>query len=430
MVILEGVTILPKSPRQTILPKKDTSSKPKHMILRWPVNCFRNYLGLKLGRVIDPIMEEDNMKKSLLAILLSCTLLFSLTACLGSQKDTTQDTSDNKQTNPAVTAESETDESLDNKTEPSKAEDKQAKLQTPAKLLALKGPTAMGLAKYKADLDKSQDPANLTYEIVTMPDQVATGLIKGEVDLACVPANLAATVYNKSQGKVQVAAINVLNVLYLAGNNTELKSLTDLKGKTLYTTGQGATPEAILTSLFKEAGLVIGQDIEVQYFPEASEVAAKLQAEDGAIALLPQPFLTAASLKNDQIKSLFSMADLWAEYMGQDKSIVTGVLLVQKDFAQENEAWLKQFLDAYQTSVQWVKANPQEAGELIEQQGIIGAPVATKAIPHCGLSLVRGQDMVDKLNPYLQTLAEVNPALLGGSVPDQAFYYLGNESSK
>lgn len=407
-----------------------TDRTSKQMIPIHLVNCFRNCLRVKLVRVNDLITEENDMKKSLLAILLSFALLVSLTACLGSKKDVSPEASNKGETNPSLTAQSESDKPSENVTEPSKASDKEAKLQSPAKLLALKGPTAMGLAKYKADLDKGQGPADLSYEIITMPDQVAAGLIKGQVDLACVPANLAATVYNKSQGKVQVAAINVLNVLYLAGNNVELKSLADLRGKTLYTTGQGATPEAILTSLLKEADLVIGQDLEVQYFPEASEVAAKLQAEDGAIALLPQPFLTAASLKNDQIKILFSVADLWAEYMGQDRSIVTGVLLVQKDFAQENEAWLQQFLEDYQASVEWVKANPQEAGELIEQQGIIGAAVATKAIPNCGLSLVRGQDMLDRLSPYFQTLAEVNPDLLGGSVPDQAFYYLGNGPSK
>ncbi|MGB4609117.1 MAG: PhnD/SsuA/transferrin family substrate-binding protein [Saccharofermentanales bacterium] len=302
-------------------------------------------------------------------------------------------------------------------------------LAEPAALVAMKGPTAMGLAQYTWEKitgnTENTDP-NLIYEIMTMPDQVATGLIKGDIDLACIPANLAASVFNKSEGKIQVTAINVLNVLHFATNNVELNSLDDLKGKSVYATGKGSTPEVILNNLLTKAGLQIGTDITINYLPEATEVAAKLQAEEGAVALLQEPFLSSVTMKNTQIKTQLNLEQLWQEYFGENSKIVTGVLVARKEFIEQNSLWFKQFLKDYQASAEWVNQNPAEAGKIIEEQGIIGAAIAEHAIPNIGISLITDQELQDTLAPYLEILATNNPELIGGKIPSDDFYYQSN----
>ncbi len=292
----------------------------------------------------------------------------------------------------------------------------------PVNIAAMKGPTAMGLVKYTDDLEKNEDKS-VHYEIKTMPEDVVNGLMKGELDLACVPSNLAATLYNKSEGKIQIAAINTLNALYLASNNAEIKSLEDLKGKTIYATGKGATPEATLSTILEEADLEIGKDVNVEFKSEATEVAAVLTAEEGSIAFLPEPFLTTVTSKNENVKIIFTARDLWKDVVDEDEEITTGVLAVRKAFAEENEAWFKQFLNDYKASAEWVKANPDAAAELIGKQEIVPAPVAKKALPNIGITFITGEAMEDLVEEYLEVLCDFNPKLVGGKVPEDDFYY-------
>ncbi len=305
----------------------------------------------------------------------------------------------------------------------------QAEGKTPApkeqvKFAAMKGATAMGITKYVDELSETED-SPVSYEILTMPDQVATNLLKGDLDVALIPANLAATLYNKSEGKIQVAALNVLNVLHFAANGVELNSLEDLKGQTIYATGKGATPDAILQNLLAKAGLTIGEDVEVEFRSEATEVASILQQE-GTIAFIPEPFLSAVKLQNKAVETKLNTAELWQNNVANAPKIVTGVLVARKDFLEDNDAWFKTFLDECADSAIWVNQNPKDAGLLIEEQGIIAAPVAEAAIPNAGITMVRELDMKDTLQPYLQVLHSTNPALVGGELPAEDFYYLGD----
>ena len=390
------------------------------------------------------------MKKNILQIVTVMLLILSLVSCQTANTNNTE-SSTQASSKEVMTSQEQNEKTESTETEPIETEVAETEeiiesenadltLDSPVKLVALKGPTAMGLAGYTAilqdletesdisDLDMvSANSADVDYEIMTMPDQVATGLIKGEIDLACIPANLAATVYNKSEGKIQVAAINVSNVLYFATNNVELNSLEDLQGKTIYSTGQGATPEVILTNLLSKAGLTIGTDVTINFYPEATEVASLLQAEDGAIALLPEPFLSSVLLKNEQIHVALDVNELWNEYFPNDidenNGITTGVLVVQKDFAAQNSEWFEQFLADYQASTEWVNQNPAAAAEIIGEQEIIGAAVAEKAIPNCGITFLKGEDLKSTLSPYLEILATNNPELVGGELPEADFYY-------
>ncbi len=365
------------------------------------------------------------MKKTFFRSLVAAVLALSVTACQTAPTNPAV-TTDSANVTTSVNETTQTDAAVTTTEEPV-ATETPTTTEAPVTLenvsiAAMKGPTAMGLAKYTSELDESAEP-KVTYTIQTMPDEVAAGLIKGELDLACIPANLAATVYNRSEGKVQVAAINVLNVLYFATNNVPLNSLEELEGKTIYATGKGATPDVILQNLLAKAGLTIGTDVNVEFRSEATEVAALLQAEEGAIALLQEPFLSSVTMQNEQIEAKLNVSDLWAEYMGEDSQVVTGVLVVRKEFAEANKAWFDQFLEDYTESAAWVSENPAEAAQLIAVQEIIGAPVAERAIPKIGLNLITGAELKSTLAPYLEVLAESNPALVGGTLPADDFYY-------
>lgn len=293
----------------------------------------------------------------------------------------------------------------------------------PVNLVAMKGPTGMGIVKYAGD-QAANAASPIKFRIETLPEEVVVGLAKGTIDVAAIPANLAATLFQKMEGGLQVAAINVTNVLYFAENGNSVKSLADLKGKTIYSTGKAATPEATLSILLKGAGLTIGEDVDVVFSAEASEVGAKLASEAGAVALLQEPFLTSVRSKNAKVSVPLSVGDLWQEQFGEGSAVVTGVLVARKAFIAEQPQWVEGFLAEYKQSVDWVNANPTEASKLIESYGIIDAATAQKAIPQCGITLLRGQEMKGVLSPYLNALYGFDPKLIGGAMPTDDFYYL------
>lgn len=289
-------------------------------------------------------------------------------------------------------------------------------------IAAMKGPTGMGIAAYAAE--EAADPDSIVdLEILTMPEDVATGLAKGELDIAAIPANLAANLYQKTEGAIQVAAINVTNVLYIVENGSSIQSAADLEGKTLYSTGKGATPEASLTILLDGLGLTPGDDVFIEFSAEATEVAARLTAEEGAVALLPEPFLTSVLMKDEGVSVRLSLGELWKEQNGTDSEIVTGVVVARKAFIEQHPDWFSQFLDDYQASTDYVNEQPAEAALQIEALEIIGAAVAEQAIPNAGLSFVRGDSMKAALERYIGALHDFDPQLVGGALPDDDFYY-------
>ena len=131
--------------------------------------------------------------------------------------------------------------------------------ETLVHVLALKGPTSMGMVKMMSDNDSKESPAD-TFELAAAPDEVSAKLVQGEVDIAAVPANLASVLYNKTNGGVQVLAVNTLGVLYIVEDGDTVHSIADLKGRTIYAGGKGATPEYALNYILEKNGLVPGND--------------------------------------------------------------------------------------------------------------------------------------------------------------------------
>lgn len=293
---------------------------------------------------------------------------------------------------------------------------------TTIKVAALKGPTAMGMVKM---MDDAKTTKSYEFKIKAAIDEITPLLVKGDVDIAAVPANLASVLYNNTEGKVKVLAINTLGVLYIVENGESIQSISDLKGKTIYTSGKGATPEYTLNYILKENGIDPEKDVTIEYKSEHAECVAILASEENAIAMLPQPFVTTAQTKNDKIRIALDMNNEWDKLQQkEDKSaLVTGAIVVRTQFLEEHTELVNKFLDAYKDSVEYVNSNIEEAADMIEEQDIISAAVAKIALPYCNIVFIEGEEMEAKLSGYYSILFEQNKKSVGGTLPDDTFYY-------
>ena len=298
--------------------------------------------------------------------------------------------------------------------------------KTKVNVAALNGPTGMGLAKLMDDQDKGTTKNDYSFTLAGAPDDIVAKITSGEVDIAAVPTNLAASLYNKTNGNVRLIAVNTLGVLYIVENGDTVQSVADLKGKTVYATGQGATPEYALDEILTKNGIDPDKDVTVEYKSEHSELATLVTSGQVKLALLPEPFVTNVTLKNKDVRVALDLTKEWNAANDNDKSeLVMGVMIARKDFVEQNPQALKDFLAEYKTSTEYVNANVEEAAALIEKYGILpSAEVAEKALPNCNIVFTDGQAMKEQVAPFLKVLYDANPKSVGGKLPDDAFYFI------
>lgn len=294
--------------------------------------------------------------------------------------------------------------------------------QEVAHIAAMSGPTAIGMVKLMQDAEDGNTDFPYEFQIFGTADEVSAGLIQGTLDMAAVPCNLASVLYQKTEGQIQIAAINTLGVLYIVETGETIQSVEDLKGKTIYSTGQGTTPEYTLNYLLHSYGLDPENDVTIEYRSEAAEVTAILAESEDAIAMLPQPYVTVAMTQNDKLRIALSVTEEW-EAVNSDSTVVTGVLVVRSDYAKENSDLVKAFLGEYKESAEYANQDVEGCASLVEKYGIFKAAIATKAIPYCNISLIRGEEMEQKIMGYLETLYQQNPASVGGQLPDKGIFY-------
>lgn len=289
----------------------------------------------------------------------------------------------------------------------------------PIRVAALAGPTGMGLAYMMQDM---QD--RYTVELFTAPDQVTAKIVNGEVDIAAVPINLASVLYKKTEGKVNVIAINTLGVLYVLENGNTINSIADLSGKTIWSTGEGSTPEYVLNYLLDANGLT--DSVKVEYIADNAELIAKLQDGSADIALLPEPHVSVAMAQNENVRVALKVNDLWAEK--NDTELVQGVYIVRTDYLNEHKDSVDSFLKDAEESAGKV-VTEEDAAAVVVAQGIIGKePIAKRAIPNCNITLVKGAQMKASVSAMLKVLFDANPKSIGGAMPGDDFYYAGDPS--
>ena len=331
--------------------------------------------------------------KSLVSLLLALTLALSLTAC-GTQANTELEQPDDT---------------------PAPAE---------VNLYVLSGPTGIGAMNLWAAADAGE--TQNTYHI-TMPganDEVVAAISNGDADIAAVATNLAATLYNKTNGGVTVLAVNTLGVLSLLGNGQEVASVADLAGKTIYAPGQGANPEYILRYVLTGNGLDPDKDVTIQFVGEGSELLTVWQSDPEAVIMAPQPVATSILMQNENAVTLFNMTDEWDKVSGGDSTLMMGCVIVRNEFLQENPGAVALFLQEYAASIEKAQSDVEGTAALCEQYGLIPkAALAQKAIPSCGLTFVTGAEMKSALSGYLQVMFDADPKSVGGAMPGDDFYY-------
>ena len=294
----------------------------------------------------------------------------------------------------------------------------------PVSVASLKGPTSIGLVDFmqrveSGDSDLTQGA--YVFNIYGTPDEIVPQIVSGDIDIALIPANLAAVLYNRTEGGITVIDINTLGVLYIVSADATITSLNDLAGRTVLMTGKSTTPDYVMNYLLAQAGL--SDKVTLEYKSEATELAAAVNADPTAIALLPEPYVTAVCSKNPELAARISLTDQW-RLTQQGSQLVTGVTVVRSEFLTEHPDVVAEFLANHQNSVIAVNADPAAAAELVVKYGIIdNAAIAEQAIPRCYLVCLTGNEMQTALEMYLQVLFTADPTAVGGTLPEAGFYY-------
>ena len=336
--------------------------------------------------------------KKILALLLALTLTAALCAGCGSTSEETTTTDD-------TAATQEEDVTI--------------------RLGGLKGPTSMGMVKLLADNDAGTTTNSYEFTMAGSADELTPKLLQGELDILAVPVNLGSVLYNNSEGSVQLLAVNTLGVIYLVEKGGQ--TVTDwasLKGQTIYATGKGSTPEYALNYLLEKNGLDPATDVTIEWKSEPAEIVAQMAAQDHVIALMPQPFVTVAQSKFSDLTVALDLTAEW-DKLDNGSQLITAGLVVRKEFAQAHPQAVADFLAEYAASTAYVNENVTEAAQLVAQYDIVEAAVAEKAIPACNIVCITGQEMMTSVQGYLQVLFDQNPQAVGGSLPGDDFYYLG-----
>ncbi len=299
----------------------------------------------------------------------------------------------------------------------------QAGAEEAMRLGGLKGPTTMGMVKLIDDNESGALSQKYDFTMAVTADELTPKFLSGEIDVIAVPTNLASVLYNKTQGNARLLAIIATGVLYVVQKGgEEVKDLKDLKGKTLYATGKGATPEMALSFLLEKEGMKLNEDVNVVWLSEPTEAISKFSMEDEALALLPQPFVSVAKSKVENLKTVISLDEEWKR-LGEGSMLTTACVVARKDYAEQNPQKIESFLNDLKSSVDYVNGNLDEGAALVEKYGIVNSPIAKKAIPFCNLTAVTKNDMKKAAEGYLEALFNQNPKSVGGKMPEADFYY-------
>ena len=289
---------------------------------------------------------------------------------------------------------------------------------------ALRGPTSMGLVKLMEESENGFTDNSYSFTLEGAPDAIVPLLVKGDIDAAAIPGNLASVLYNNTKGQIEVIAINTLGVLYIVENGDSIQSVDDLRGRTIYSAGKGSTPEYALQYILSSNGLEVGKDVFIEWKSEHAECVAALKADKNGCAMLPQPFAATAMMQDGNIRIALDLNDLWEEQVGS--VLITGVTVVRKDFASENPETLQAFMEDYASSVEYAQCDVPGAAALIGKYGIVPEKAALAALPYCRISFITGEEMKEAFSEYLSILYDANPKSVGGALPDDGFYYTEN----
>lgn len=291
-------------------------------------------------------------------------------------------------------------------------------------IYGIAGPTGVGLANLMEKAENGEGKLNYNINLAANNEEIVAKISNKEADIAAVATNLASSLYNKTNGGIQVLAINTLGVLNVVTKGYEVDSIDDLKGLTIYSTGQGANPEYIINDILKNNNLEVGKDVEIEFVSQPTELVAKMVQNEKAVVVAPQPVATNITNKVQTAKIVIDLNDEWNKF--HDEQLTMGCIIVRKEYAKENPDAVKAFLSEYKESIEKTNSDIEGTATLCEKYKIIApAAVAKKAIPLCNVVYQDGKTMKTNLSAYLQFLFDANAKSVGGKLPADDFYYEG-----
>lgn len=293
----------------------------------------------------------------------------------------------------------------------------------PINVMVLNGTTGFGMANLMDAAANGEAAQEYSFTVETDASNVVAALVNGSADIAALPTNAAATVYNKTQGNVQVLALNTLGVLYLVTDGSvTVESMADLAGKTVYAPAQN--PTFIFQYLCQANGLT---DVTIDNtYAQPADLNTAVAAGEVSIAVLPEPMVTVARSKNADLVVALDLTEEW-DKVAPAGSLVQGCVVVRKDFVLENAPAVHTFLEEYGASIDALTADVEGTAAKIEANGIFTkAAVAAKAIPNCNVCFITGEQMQQALSEFLAIMFEVAPASVGGTLPGDDFYCVFN----
>ncbi len=345
-------------------------------------------------------MNKEKYMKKLIAILLTLVLCLGLAAC---GTDTTSSDNKSEAVSEAVSDTAEPEESVT------------------LKVLTLKGPTGIGMAKMMED----NTAGKYAFTVAGQPTEAVAAVSTGKADIAAVPTNLASTLYKKTGKGIKMLAINTLGSLYILEKGNTINSVEDLRGKTLYATGQGANPEYVLNYILAKNGLTVGKDVTIEFKAEHAELAALMAAGECVLGMLPEPNVASAMAQNPDLRIALNLNDEWNKVADEGSRLTMGCVIIRTEILDKYPQAVGNFLSELEASIDYAAKNAKDAGTLCEKHGIVPkAPLATKAIPNCNLTYIDGADMKPAIEGYFEVLFNANKTSVGGAIPDEGFYYI------
>lgn len=337
------------------------------------------------------------MKKllSVIAVILSITLLFGLTGC------------------------GNTDTSSKPSSKPSSSEEYKA---VDMHVACLKGPTGVGMAKLMEDGKNNKTANNYTFTVATAADEISGKIINGEINIASVPTNLAAKLHQKTNGKITMLAVNTLGVLSFLSSDESVKTVADLKGKTIYSAGEGSNPEYILKYILKQNNIDPEKDVTIQFVATGEQLSAAMISGQATVAMVPEPAATTVLTKKDTVKRIFTVNDEWEKV--SDSKLMMGCVVALDSYIQNNKAAVDKFLTEYEASIKFANSNIDDAASYCETYAIVPkAAIAKAAIPSCNVTYVAKDEMKNSIKGYFEVLLSFDKESIGGKLPSDSFYY-------
>ena len=291
-------------------------------------------------------------------------------------------------------------------------------------VFTISGPTGIGMVNMMA-LSEEDALENYNFTVVTSPTEVVSKISTGEADIAAVPTNLAATLYNKTEGGIKILAVNTLSVLSMLNyKGGAINSPDDVKGRTIYTTGKGSNPEYIIKYLLRKFGIDPEKDVTIEYKEEGSELVPVWNTDETALIIAPQPVATSIMLNYEGSDIIIDLGYEW-ESVSPDSKLMMGCVIVREEFLKANPDAVAHFLEDYKRSVEKATGDIETTAQLCEEKGIVPkAALAKAAIPNCNLCFITGEEMKTNLTGYLQVLFDADPKSVGGQMPDDGFWYV------